>query len=44
MSKVEVKEEGEAVAGAPANSTTGVAKFDPLLDKKKRTLKRFKDM
>jgi hypothetical protein len=31
---------------APANVTAGVAKFDPLLSRKKKTkvLKRFKDM
>lgn len=37
MSK-DVQEEGEA----PANVTAGVAKFDPLLGKKK-LLKRFKE-
>lgn len=41
LSKKYTKEEGEA----PANVTAGVAKFDPLLgQKKKRMLKRFKDM
>lgn len=29
---------------APANVTAGVANVDPLLGKKKKTLKRFKDM
>ena len=35
-----MKEEGEA----PANVTAGVDKFDPMLGKKKRPIKRFKDM
>lgn len=34
----------EMTEEAPANVTAGVAKFDPLMGKKKRVMKRFKDM
>lgn len=34
----------EMTEEAPANVTAGVAKFDPLMGKKKKVMKRFKDM
>lgn len=44
MGKSPIKAKVMASEEAPANVTAGVAKFDPLMGKKKRVLKRFKDM